>query len=751
MAGTLTSGPGELDTSACDAEPIQIPGSIQPHGALIVLDGTGRRVLQVSENLGAMLGSNETCFDAKTLVDVLGREIGSDLLSDLDNPSLERSPLFLRTISAVGRLFHAVAHRLDGLTYLELEASTGSAVTFRGLYPMVRTFLGKLTGVASSREVGTLAVEEVRRITGFDRALLYRFDEDGHGTVLAEDRNETLPSYLGLRFPESDIPRQARDLYKQHRLRLIADAHYRPVPIAPPLNPETGEPTDLSYCALRSVSPVHVQYMKNMGTDASMSISVLRGGELWGLISCHNQQAKVVPFEARTACDFLGQVLSAHLEVKEHNEDYAEQMRLKEAESNLLRFMAGEEDFLDGLRNHPAELLEFAGANGAAVVVEDQYTLLGETPVEAEVRGIVDRLILDGKDEVYATDSLAVDCPGLTVDKNQASGLLAIAISKLHRGFILWFRPEVIQTVAWGGDPRRQDQDDQSGNGRIVKLSPRNSFEIWKERVNEKSLPWRPRVIGAATELRNAIINIVVRKAEEVAALTDELTRSNKELEAFSYSVSHDLRAPLRHVVGYAEMLRDAESETLSSDGRRYIETIIESADYAGTLVDNLLRFSRVGRTKLIPVNLNMDMLIDQVKKDVMSEATGRKIDWKIEDLPPITGDLMMLRLAFRNVLSNALKYTSRQENVVIEIGCRSDAREHVYFVKDNGVGFDMAYVDKLFGVFQRLHRWEEFEGTGIGLANVRRIVERHHGRAWAEGAVGRGATLYLALPRGDG
>jgi light-regulated signal transduction histidine kinase (bacteriophytochrome) len=245
------------------------------------------------------------------------------------------------------------------------------------------------------------------------------------------------------------------------------------------------------------------------------------------------------------------------------------------------------------------------------------------------------------------------------------------------------------------------------------------------------------------------VLGIVLRRAEELAAMSEELQRSNKELEAFSYSVSHDLRAPFRHIVGYSNLLKTREGQNLSDKGRHYVETIIEAAASAGTLVDNLLTFSQMGRHALNKVSGEMGPLVDEVRRKVEPDvAPGRTVRWDIGPLGRVHADPFMLRLVIENLLSNALKYTRERPEAVVEVGrLPPKDGEAVFFVRDNGVGFDMAYADKLFGVFQRLHRVEEFEGTGIGLANVRRIVERHGGRTWAEGRLGEGATFTFTLP----
>jgi signal transduction histidine kinase len=236
---------------------------------------------------------------------------------------------------------------------------------------------------------------------------------------------------------------------------------------------------------------------------------------------------------------------------------------------------------------------------------------------------------------------------------------------------------------------------------------------------------------------------------QRVRRRTAELAAVNSELEAFSYSVSHDLRAPLRHVLGFANLLEEHARAQLDQQGTRYLQTITQAAQKMGRLIDDLLAFSRMGRSQLVSSRVDLADLVREAREEVT--ATGSpaqpRVEWRIADLPAVEGDRAMLRQVIVNLLSNALKYSSARPTPIIEVGTRRDAGEVVVFVRDNGVGFDMQYAHKLFGVFQRLHRSEEFEGTGIGLANVKRIVHRHGGRVWAEAELERGATFYVSLP----
>lgn len=735
-----------IDLTSCDREPIHIVGSVQPHGFLLALNASTLLIAQASTNapIAASVG---------TALESAYPELAALVRRYLDEGAEQDGTLYLRTVTlgsgTTQQAYEIAAHRVDDLVVLELEETdeaTGNA-GLDALTPRLRAFVQRLHTAGTIEDLCQFLAEDIRHITGFDRALVYRFDRDWHGTVLAEDGNGVLPSYLDLRFPASDIPAQARELYRRNRLRIIPDAGYAPVPIRPEMTP-AGRPLDLSQSVLRSVSPVHVEYMRNMGTMASMSVSILVDGALWGLVSCHNQDPRRVPLQARNACDFLAQIFALQLAAKVRGEQADQRLALGAVQARLLGFMAKEDSFVDGLLNHPDDVLALVNASGVAVVTVDRCRLIGATPAESDVRALYDWLSVRREaEEVFATEALAEVMPKANSFADRASGLLAVSVSKKYASYILWFRPEVVRTVKWGGNPVKAAQPDSEGGS--DRLHPRKSFEIWKETLKGRSLPWSLPEIEAANDLRASVLGIVLRRAEELAAMSEELQRSNKELEAFSYSVSHDLRAPFRHIVGYSNLLKNREGANLSDKGRHYVETIIEAAFSAGTLVDNLLTFSQMGRHSLTKVSGDMNALVEEVRRKVLRDVSSdRVVRWEVAPLGRAYADPAMLRLVIENLLSNAVKYSRGKPEAHIEVGrLPPQDSEAVFYVRDNGVGFDMAYVDKLFGVFQRLHRVEEFEGTGIGLANVRRIVERHGGRTWAESELGRGATFYFSLP----
>jgi light-regulated signal transduction histidine kinase (bacteriophytochrome) len=724
------TGPTHAQIDNCAAEPIRIPGGIQPHGAMLVLDPSSGTVLQSSANATQLLGPALSGGDVSGLAPEIVSWIGR-----IDAPRL------LQTGEINGSHFTISGHHASQGAMLEFELfDSAEARSLQAVFPQLDSFTDDILPLDDLPGLSAAVADQVRALTAFNRVMIYRFDPEWHGTVIAQSSDGVLPSYLDLRFPATDIPEQARALYLLNPLRIIPNADYVPVPLAPLLSPVDAQPTDLSFVDLRSVSPVHLQYMRNMGTYASMSVSVIVDNKLWGLISCHNEQPLRVAPQVRATCNFIAKLFALKVSSIEREAHGAQRIALKQRETELVALLSRADLLPEELERNASSWMAITNAAGAAIITDEDIRTAGRVPPREALVRLAEWLRTQGTDR-FETDRLSTVYPEGAGIADTASGVLAISISQLYGSYVVWFRPEVVRTVAWGGDPRKpQDVAEQ--------LTPRKSFAQWKEELRERSIPWTRAEIESAEDFRNALVNFVLRRAEERAEMTGELQRSNKELEAFSYSVSHDLRAPFRHIVGYAELLTDRE-KTLDDKSRHYLRSIVDSALSAGRLVDDLLNFSQLGRVSVAKTRIDMNKLVAEVLHTLEPDLAGRDIEWTIGDLPPAWGDGSLVRQAMANLIDNAVKYSKDRSPAKIEIGGEVQAGQTAYWVSDNGAGFDMAYVHKLFGVFQRLHRVEEFAGTGIGLALTKRIVNRHGGQIHAKGAVNKGATFTFTLPEG--
>ncbi len=387
--------------------------------------------------------------------------------------------------------------------------------------------------------------------------------------------------------------------------------NYTPARLVPATNPLTGRATDLTYATLRSFSPVHLEYMRNMNTHASISVSIVVRGKLWGLISCHDHDPRIVPFNTRVVVEHLGHMLSLQIEAKEERAEGEYLAGLRRTMGRLIGAMGEHENFVVGLRAVPQDVLSFARSAGAAIVLNDQITLMGTTLDEDTVRDLM-HWLAENTTGVWSTDSLAREWPPAKAHIDCACSVLAVPVSQIFRNYLLWFRPELMQTIKWAGEPVKVTGADGAS-------APRTSFSPWLETVRGHSALWRPGEIEIAGELRGALLNIVLRRAEERAELATELARANKELEAFSYSVSHDLRAPLRHIAGYGDLLRELEGERMSDKSRRFLNNMLDSARFAGTLVDDLLTFSQMRRAALRSAPVDLGQIVQEFEQDTAS------------------------------------------------------------------------------------------------------------------------------------
>lgn len=728
----------QLDLDRCAQEPIRIPGAIQPYAALLLLSADTLEVITRSANLATVAGVD--CPPGQRLSGVQSAALQT-LLRLLQTWNADEDATLSTAMDTTAGHLHVFGARTPQGLLVELEPGRpDDGGSLDALYPRLRMLLDEIEPAGDPDLILRRAVEEVRRLTGFDRVLAYRFDSDGHGTVVAEDGNGVLPSYLGHRFPAADIPSQARALYCQNRVRLIPDANYQPVPLEPALIGPDREAVDLTAAHWRSVSPIHLEYMRNMGTGASMSVSVVIDGHLWGLISCHSAGPRRVGPQVRAACEFLGRIVAHHIGAHERISEHARRIELKKIEIELVNVLSRADNLLDGYLQGSPAWTRLLDADGAALVWQDAVHTMGNTPSHTQILKIADWLHAGNIEQSFHTDRLSLVWPDAAEFAEVASGLAAASISGLHTGYLMWFRPEIARTVQWRGDPRKS-MDPASG-----RLHPRKSFELWREEVRGRSAPWRQSEIDALNDFRTVVVNLILKRAEERAELSEQLQRSNVELESFSYSVSHDLRAPFRHIAGFAELLKQRETG-LDATSTRYIDNIMRAAVMAGRLVDDLLRFSHLGRAALTPSTLDMNKLVGEVRQAVELTLPERQVEWRIGPLPTAWGDAQYVRQVWYNLLENAVKYSGHQPQSIVTVTGQNCGTFTLFSVADNGVGFDMAYAGKLFGVFQRLHRLEDFDGTGIGLALCKRIIEKHGGWIKGEGAIDQGAKFSFALP----
>jgi chemotaxis family two-component system sensor kinase Cph1 len=728
-----------VDMASCEREPIHIPGAIQPHGVLLVLAEPGFCVAQVSENSSVHLGVAAADVLGRPLAHVLEPASAAELeaaLSDERGPEVNPS-----RVLAGGKPFDAILHRSGGAAVLELEPAPAS--THASANQQLRLALKGVQHALTLPGLYESVVREVRRLTGFERVMLYRFDEDGHGSVDAEAKDPQLPAYLGLHYPASDIPRQARELYLKNWLRIIPDALYSPVRVVPTLRPDTGAPLDLSHSVLRSVSPVHLEYMANMGVRASMSISLIVRDRLWGLISCaHHTATRFIPYELRAACEVLGRLTSLQIAALEDQEGTRLRAARRSTQDHLrgaLRENNTSQDVLATLLAHSAQAMALVGAGGAALVSGGEARTAGQSPPPEVVVQLGAWLDERAEHSPFSTASLPSIFPPAVAFKDTASGLLTFTLPGQPRRRWIWFRPEMVQTVNWGGDPRKPVELEPG-----ARPHPRRSFELWKQEVGLRAVSWSANDLESGEELRR---NIVEVDLERQVARERRAVQTRDDLVAV---VSHDLKNPLGVIqMQAAVLLLSARSgdEEPSRRLRGSAERIQRAVDRMNALIHDLLDLAAIeaGRFILHCRPENVRDVVDESLMILRPLADGKHIAIREElgALPRVDLDRERLFQVLSNLIGNAVKFTP--EGGTITIGTELAGEELLFTISDTGRGITAEQMPYIFDRYWQARNNQQ-QGSGLGLYIAKGIVEAHGGRIWVEAPSGGGATFRFTL-----
>lgn len=523
------------DLSDCDREPIHIPGRIQTFGYLVAVTSEWM-IAHSSANLVDLFGDAPDGLVGRPLAGYITADALHDIrarVQTLVGPdSVER--LFRLQLVDGPELYDVAVHRSDGSVVVEIEPHPDDDVTdpMRFVRPMVE----RIRGAETIEQLCRMATRQLRALTTFDRVMTYRFAADGSGTVVAEAKSPEMEPFLGLRYPASDIPSQALALYRRTVLRIISDVNDPGVPVEPVADPE-GNPLDLSLSVTRAVSPVHIEYLRNMGVGASMSVSILRGGELWGLFACHHRKPKVISYEQRSAVELFGEMFSLILDQKESEIERGD-LRLAGALHDELTERLSEAGGIAGQIDVIAEAIRPAIAfDGIACWVGGEYAAAGRTPNREQFTMLLPFLNAAGARRAQAYGSLSRGFPPAVEYADQAAGALVVPISRIPQDYVVLFRQEVVRTVTWAGRPQAAVDGPNS-----LRLSPRKSFDAWRETVRHQSEPWSESEVRVADQLRVTLLEVVLR-------MTDQQVLQHREMQDRQAFLIAELNHRVRNIL----------------------------------------------------------------------------------------------------------------------------------------------------------------------------------------------------------
>ena len=730
-----------VDLTNCDLEPIHIPGKIQSHGFLMVADHSN--IIQFfSENVKNFLlnaPSNLIGLPVSEIENYIDNNPQKNFIAQLLMLAKTTGNEQINPISLIinkQKFFLIISSSAD-FYLMEFEPANSSDDI--DVQKMIGKSVSEMLADKNLESLLNNTTVQVKNIIGYDRVMIYRFADDGHGEVVAEAKNENLESWIGLHYPASDIPKQARELYKLNLTRLINNVENIPANIF--TSPQQQSPLDLTWSQLRAVSPIHIQYLKNMGVSSSFSISLMYKGELWGLVACHSYTPRFIDYKSRESAKLIGQILSSALEFRQDEENKFIQDKFKIKLDHVVKNLQHNESIEDALTKEHVNMLQLTNASGSVLVYEKQISTLGIIPEEKQLEKLISFINNNITDPLFTTTSLSKIFPEAEAYKNIGSGMMVLTLSADLGEYAIWFKPEQLQTLKWAGNPDKPVIINESG---LSQISPRHSFETWIQDVEGESETWKAEELYAVKRLKEEIDFAINQKAGALRILNEKLRTAYDELDTFSYTISHDLKNPIAAIKTYSQLL--GRSQNLNEVEKSMLAKINNQSDKMNFMINEILEHSRISRQKIEFKNIDAAKLINEIVNDTSLIFTNKKLAINIGNTPDIFGEPLMVSQVFSNLINNAVKYSQGAEQPEVFIEGTENENEVCYTIKDNGLGIAEKDLPEIFVLFNRMKNVSHIEGSGVGLAIVKRIVDKHQGKIWAESDIGKGTIFYVSF-----
>ena len=738
----------------CEDEAIHLIESVQSFGYVIAIDPNTKKIQVFSENINELFK-----------VDIVA---GETLITELiDIPSPE-APTFQTIYDSVkgGNVRHAyqwqfgenalwlddwekegsgVAFDSNGLLVIELEPTPQlSFEAAQKWVPMdtdIRTLLPDVEACDSINDVADAIASVFRDYIGFDSVMVYQFDKAYCGEVIGEAIEADSRSFKGLKFPASDIPKQARELYLKNRVRCVFDVEEKTTGLKPSIHEAKRPALDLSMSMVRSVSPVHITYLKNMGIRSSFSVSLVFEGKLWGLLACHNNEPAYIDQKKRLVCESLGHLYAWQLYTKAlHLKKEKFQVRQRKL-NNIVHQLTSYSNPLEAITKKEKGLLDVTDSCGMAVITPVDKYLVGKTPSDKALSKLLDKLVITDSEDSIAISRLADEITDDS-DLNGIRGMYISCVSAKLGYYTVWFREQKDKTIRWAGrDAARKDIGKS--------LTPRNSFDMYLQSVADESVEWSEDDQLIIEGFDHLFIPYALSLKASLDKQISKLEELDKAKDQFLASISHELRSPLNSIVGWTDLaLMDVGNVDRMTDA---LGVIKRAASTQAALINDILDLSRIisGTMKLSTHSLNIAGSISEVAKSFEAGFASKNIQLSInceDDHTQILGDNLRIKQVINNLLSNALKFTSKGGTV--HVRGRREHSNYLFRVKDNGKGMTREQLSHVFERFYQGKNEHNKHGLGLGLSIVKSLVEMHGGEIYAESdGPNTGTTFYVTLP----
>lgn len=720
----------------CHEERIHVCGKIQSFGYLFVFD-RNEQCIAASENVEKRWLSPAHSLIGKSITELLDFLLPkySTLLQqfrhEITDPVFNR---FVEKVTLDARDHYVSIYRYGEKLYLEIEQDNGFDLKQTKLYYYAKHL------EREDRSVWNSLTQLIKEIIQFDRVMIYRFEEDKSGQVIAESISNNLNSLLGYRYPEFDIPQQARALYKTFLARHTADTES----VISPLVQLTDEEIDLTRCSVRALSPIHLQYLRNAKVRASASFSIVVDDELWGLVTCQNLTPKHVDLAQRHACTFLTQyAVNYYLSTcRKQETQYIE--ATSQLEANLKEELWIDNDLLAVFNKFAHRLMDKLTADGMFIGNEEEQLSFGEVPATDHI-ALIKQLLEQQHENVFATHK-CVYLEDTQTEDQLFPGVIKVNLVPDSSWTLLFFRKEHIVEDIWAGKPEKITQNSLLGNENYP--SPRTSFAAWKQINEGASIKWEQRELQFIERIALLVQQSIAKKAGEIHRLNEKLVNANNTLDTYSYTLTHDLKNPLSAIRLSAQMIQ-MKSGLSEEFLKRCSTNILDAVQLMSEMMEKMHEeFASSSAVMLKPYLIDPTAHILSIVETAKQEHGVHHLKFELGEVYPVLAERTLLFQLFLNLIGNAIKYSGKEPQPYVKVYSRIDDTYISYFIEDNGIGMDLQDHSDIFEIFRRMPNSTGYQGSGVGLSIVKRIVNRLNATIAVESELGKGTLFRVDFVR---